>query len=108
MVLGISCLFPYIKKYSKVRNISEFSGQVAAVDDSCWIRKSLSVSIKHGQAFEVSSVRRSAICRIHSSSLFASFIPSRSVDIFYNYLTLLKNSEVVSNYVVFDGLELPK
>ena len=43
--MGINCLLPFLKKFSRKVNIREFSGQTAAIDASCWLHKGLSVSL---------------------------------------------------------------
>ena len=43
--MGITCLFPYVKKYAKKVNIKDFPGKIAAVDASCWIHKALAPSV---------------------------------------------------------------
>jgi hypothetical protein len=43
--MGINCLLPFVKKYSTNVNINRFSGQTIAVDASCWIHKSLAISV---------------------------------------------------------------
>ena len=44
-VMGIHCLLPFLRKYGKNVNVKEFSGQIAAVDASCWLHKGLSASL---------------------------------------------------------------
>lgn len=43
--MGINCLFPFVKKFSKEVNINCFSGKIAAVDASCWMHKALATSV---------------------------------------------------------------
>ena len=105
-----SFLFPCWKTYSKTSN-TKFSGQIVAVDGSCWIHKGTSIWNTYGKNCESWVVLESfvAIFRICSVNklIWISFIyVSGSADIFFKYLTLIKNSHVVP-YVAFDRPELP-
>ena len=44
-VMGINCLWPFLKRFSRKTNLREFSSQTAAIDASCWLHKALYVSI---------------------------------------------------------------
>lgn len=47
--MGINCLLPFLKSCSLQVRLSDFSGQTAAVDVSCWLHKALVVSYQlHG------------------------------------------------------------
>ena len=47
--MGINCLLPFLKSCSSQVQLSDFSGQTAAVDVSCWLHKALVVSYQcHG------------------------------------------------------------
>ncbi|KAM7450324.1 Rad2 nuclease [Porites harrisoni] len=80
--MGIHCLLPFLRKYGKNVNVKEFSGQIAAVDASCWLHKGLSASLAR-------SGRRDSCA-----------------DIFHNFLRIVKQAGVTP-FVVFDGLSLP-
>ena len=43
--MGITGLFPFLKRFSKQCDIRAFSGQNVAIDASCWIHKGLYISI---------------------------------------------------------------
>ncbi|CAB4037499.1 exonuclease 1-like [Paramuricea clavata] len=80
--MGINCLLPFVKKYSTNVNINRFSGQTIAVDASCWIHKSLAISVSQTGTRE------------------------RFSRIFNSHIQLLKDAGVIP-LMVFDGLPLP-
>ena len=40
-VMGINCLWPFLKRFSRKTNLREFSSQTAAINVSCWLHKAL-------------------------------------------------------------------
>ena len=43
-IMVINCLLPYLLRFRRNVHFREFSGQIVAIDASCWIHKALSVS----------------------------------------------------------------
>ena len=48
-IMVINCLLPYLHRFRRNVHFREFSGQIAAIDASCWIHKALSVSISQSR-----------------------------------------------------------
>lgn len=116
-VMGINCLWPFLKRFSRKTNLREFSSQTAAIDASCWLHKALYVSISEcgnrerwGEFRHFVFMSRLKVIKAVAVSIWKikcySLFNLRFIGIFQAYLRCVKNAGV-RPFVVFDGLPLP-
>ena len=94
-IMVISCLLPYLLRFRSNVHFREFSGQIAAIDASCWIHKALSVSISQSRNRERWDNLLNIIC---VSSCLRSLSSSSSS--FFPGLGLFTRSYESWNYTV--------
>ena len=94
-IMVINCLLPYLLRFRRNVHFREFSGQIAAIDASCWIHKALSVSISQSRNRERWDNLLNIIC---VSSCLRSLSSSSSS--FFPGLGLFTRSYESWNYTV--------